>query len=250
MKKQSAGKMGPGLALASLTVSGVCLGTSLWQAKIFINGSMGNGGPATVMVLGVCGALLGSQVIARLTGHCIRTGSPLWCALLGLFAIAVIEGLSVGISTISFDGNLLASSRETNLTSPEYRQYQENIELYRSQIRSIQKQAESLPANYVTRRQELNQSILDLQGRVMAEQAAMKQVSVATSDQAFNRLASTTGITQEKIALIMGLLLSLVPMTINLLSGSLNWEEQAVKKPSSKKKKAVASALGKLHAVK
>jgi len=241
-------KLSGGLASACLAVSGICLATSLFQTKLFIHGSMGHTPQANIMILGVCGALLGSQVLARLVGQGVAAKAPRWAILLGVLSIGVIELLSVGISTISFDGNLLATSRVINLNSPEYDAMQRNIARYVRQIDSLQQQADELPASYVTKRQELNALILDIQWRGSTEQQRASDLNVSTSDQAFNRLSETTGVSQSGIALIMGLLLSLVPMSINLLAGSLGWtrdlkktaKAQTRKKPQNQTRAMVA----------
>ena len=181
------------------------------------------------MIAGVTAILFGSQILARLCGQALKAKAPSWAILIGVLSIMIIESLSIGISAISFDGNLLASSRQTNLSSPEYRQAQQNIKLYRDQIEGLQEQVRGLPADWISRRNEANDQIMALQKEIKVEQQAANSISVSTSDQAFGRLAESTGITQDRISLIMGLLLSIVPLATNLLAGSLGWVEKTSK---------------------
>lgn len=225
-----------GLSLAAVVVAGVCLATSLAQAGIFIDGFMGSGIQRNIMIGGILGALLGSQVLGRLVGSAIKAKAPSWAVLVGVISIVIIEALSIVVSTISFDGNLLASSRQTNLDSPEYLQTQANIKVYRDQIDTLQNQINDLPSDWITKRNLASEKILALQEKVMQQQDRANAVNVATSDQAFDRLADTTGFKQQDISLIMGLLLSLVPMAINLLCGSLAWSAKPEKEKTPAKK--------------
>lgn len=225
MKNVNFNKISPGMLFAALAVSAVCLGASLWQTHMLLETTMGKGPQAKVAILAASGILLGSQVIARLLGQSFRAKSPAWCLILGIATIGVIEGLSIGISTVSFDGNLIAATRNTNLESPEYQQIQENIGVYRRQISAIQDQIEQLDPTYVTKRQELNQTILDIQSEIMIQQRNAKEVNVASSDIAFSRLESTIGLGQRHISFILGCLLSLTPLTMNLLIGGLTWAQ-------------------------
>jgi len=211
------------MTVAYLTGAGACLCVSLWQAKMFIQGDQGSTAQSNALVLGVFAVLLSSQVIARLTGQAVMAKAPVWIVLAGVLAVGTFESLSVGISTVSTDGNMLASSRAQNLDSPEYRAIQGNIERYQRQLDSIQSQADALPENYVTARKELNASIFEIQAKISAEQAAARDVNVATADQAFDRLAAITGVSQAMISLVVGLALSLAPLVMNLLVGSLSW---------------------------
>lgn len=226
-----------GLGAAAVLVSGSCLAVSVVQSGLFIRGTMGNGIQSTVMIAGVTAILFGSQILARLSGQAIKAKSPAWAIVIGILSIVIIESLSVGISAISFDGNLLESSRQTNHSSPEYRQAQQNIELYRDQIQGLQTQISELPADWISRRNEAYERIDTLQARIKSEQRAANAVNVSTSDQAFNRLESSTGISQDKISLIMGLLLSIVPLATNLLCGSLAWTGKTKKKAQPVKKR-------------
>lgn len=225
-----------GLGAASITVAALCLATSVFQAGVFIDGVMGQGIHRNIMIGGIVSCLLGSQVLARLVGQALKAKAATWAVLIGVLSIGIIEFLSIGISTLSFDGNLLQSSREANMSSPQYAQTQENIQFYKQQIASLQAQSDGLPSDWISRRNEIAEKIMSLHTQIKVEQRNANTVNVAIADQAFSRLEASTGITQERVSLIMGVLLSIVPMAINLLAGSLGWTAEPKKKATTGKK--------------
>lgn len=246
--RSSNNSLSVGLSLANLTVSACCLSVSAFQAGIWILDVVPNQLQAIVMVAGVISILLGSQVIARMTGQAMVAKLPRWVAFVGVLCIVAIEVLSVSTSTTAFSSNMLDSRETQNKQSAEYNFAIQDVKNYQRQIDALTSQLEKLPANYVTKRQEVTREIKQLQADKMRVQNDARNIDVSISGAAFDGLESSTGLSSGDVAFIFALLLSIVPLVGNVMGGAFGWsvrpvvksqpvpQEPSVKKPQARRR--------------
>lgn len=236
---QSNHRLSGGLSTAAITVSGACLTVSAFQGANFIQRIVPDAIQATAMVGGIVAILIGSQIIARMTGQALMARVPAWAVLAGLLCIGAIEALSVATSTTAFSGGLIEARRSQNLESPEYRQAQQNIANYQRQIDSLMTAMSEMPATYATKRKELSAEVRTLQRSLERQQALAAQLDVSTSGAAFDALEGNTGLSPADVSLIAAVLLSAVPLVLNLLGGAFVWSQRDTGKEGSTGKKRV-----------
>lgn len=253
-----------GLTISCIAVAGLCLGVSLFQAASYVLRNVPNSQQAWVIVMGIAAALLTSQLLVRMFVPLMRSQKKGWAWLVAIgvavFTVGVIETFSISTSTTAFDGGLIEARRTQNLDSPERKQLEKQAERLSAKLLSIDDQVAALeternemPADWATRKEKVEKRIDQKEKEARAIEYklgklndAINTVDVSTSGAAFDRMEKTIGVSQTDVALIFALLMTLCPIAVNLVAGTLSTSNApgggsaASKKPKNQPAKPTA----------
>ena len=220
MSQHNSSPLTPGERAACIAVAGGCLAVSIMQAGHHM-WQMAATPIQQVWLIGTVVFLLtGSQVIARLTGRNIAQRNFLISSLC-LVCICFLEMFSIATSMASLDGRVASARRSQNLASPEYTMAMQNVSNYQQQIESLRSSSKKLPANYATKRQQLNDRITMLQTRMERAQRSANEIDVSVTGQTMDRIQERTGVSSTDMALTAAIMQSTTPLMINLAVGAL-----------------------------
>lgn len=216
-----------------------CIAVSLFQASMWVMADMPDKRQGWVIVIGIGLALIGSHDFAsRLIPLLAGLRKTLWMILpvvAALSGIFYVEKFSISTSAAAFDGNMMGVTVKQNQNSPERAQYQSQIDDLRADIESNKGQIEkvrdnrnSMQSDWRTNRQDEDKRIDRLKYENKAARAEidrlqkeMNSLNVSAMGRSFENLESSwLGMSQEKMALLFALLMSLVPLLIAFLDGA------------------------------
>ena len=230
-----------GISAASIVLGLMMLGVSTYHATSFLWAMTEDPFQKAAMLATVVSLLASSHVLARLLGISWKQGRGLLMLICGV-SIIFVELFSIGTSASSMSSKAIQGVRNENLASPEYKMAMQNVRNYQSQILSLQSNANKLPDNYVTKRNQIQDRISRLQTKMEAAQNTANNVNVSTTGKALDGMEARWHITHEDVSLTASLMLSIVPLVMGIAIGVLNGEKsvKTVKKPQRPNLKVVA----------
>ena len=211
-----------GYLIATLVALG-CLVVSGLQAAAFFNNSIESTYDKVIMIGGPVVVLIGSQVVARFIAR--GDAHPIAIGFMVLTCICA-EGASIYTSAVSFNGNLKTAEREQNINSDEQRRANQTLALYDEEIASIKARRDKMPDNYITARARASDKITALMAKREAAANNANSINVSTAGQSMKDAEEKTGVSQSDIALVFGLLMSMMVFSVNLGIGSSFKQEE------------------------
>jgi len=219
----------PGLTLFGNLVCFMCLGVSTMQAGTWIYDNVPDPSQRWVFIAGITTILLGSQAIVRKTFHAWQNGNPKRAVQWGVLTVLLIECVSIFMSNMSFDGNLLESRRHQNMSSQEYSDQVGRINEIKVELASLRETRRGTKAQERTNREHLTAEIRHYERLVERETRKLAHIDVSTSGAALDRLEDNFGISQGHMTFFFSLMLSIVHLTWAILDASFLWSASAVK---------------------
>jgi len=219
----------PGLTVFGNLICFLCLGVSAVQAATWIYDNVPDPDQRWVFIAGIITILLGSQAIVRKTFHAWQNGNNKLVVRWGVLTVLLIECVSIFMSNMSFDGNLLESRRHQNMESREYSDQVGKINDIKIELASLRETRRNTKAQERTNREHLTGEIRYYERLVERETRKLAHIDVSTSGAALDRLEDNFGISQGHMTFFFSLMLSLVHLTWALLDASFLWSAKALK---------------------
>lgn len=227
--------LNPVLAIGAGLIAALALSVSVYQSAGFLSRMASNDTQELFLFIAAFALIVGSQLIARLVGEATARRAPAFMILVAVACVCATEGFSISTSMVSFSNVIDAKTHAENQDSDEYRMRMNIVNTLQSEINEQQNVARTMPANWITKKQQQSDKILVLTGQLQAAQRAASLVDASVTSKTFKSVEAATGgyLTPERMSLAAAILLSIVPMCLMMLTGFMSGEAKLGKKKTA-----------------